>query len=196
MCSPDETGHDTVYFCDDALKGTNGDSANEITIGESTIIHEFGHAIQLGGTPGADAETRMAEQQLLMAEWSSLSRWTEPQNVLADGMIKDFEYYYDPTVQVAKREEVATSYGASDPCEDFAEYTPYFFKAPEVAMELSAEKFLYLNAMVGDFYSPEQISQVAERIGLSAPDIKAAESSMVQKVASAPKEANLQARSA
>jgi hypothetical protein len=196
MCAPDSTGHDTVYFCDDALKGTNADSADTITVGESTIIHEFGHAIQLGGTPGADTETRTKEQQVAMAEWSALSRWSEPDEVLADGVMGTFEYYYDPTVQVGKRREVATSYGASDPCEDFAEYAPYFFKAPDVAMELSAEKFLYLNEMVGGFYNKEQVRQVGHQLGLSRSDLQRAEETMRQKIAAAPGEAQIKLRSA
>ena len=178
MCSPDQVGHDTVYFCDDALMGANGDSARSVTIGESTIIHEFGHAIQLGGTPGKDVATRNREQQLLMAEWSSLSEWNEPEQVLADGFMGDFEHYYDPTVQVGKRDQVATSYGASDPCEDFAEYTPYFFKAPQVAIRLSAEKFLYLNDMVGGFYSPQQL----ESFGLSSERVGELEATLAAKL--------------
>ncbi|MCA9778845.1 MAG: hypothetical protein KC800_19085, partial [Candidatus Eremiobacteraeota bacterium] len=111
MCDS-SSGHDLVYFCDDALKGTNADSADSVTIGESTLIHEFGHAIQLGGTPGAEKAQRDLEQQTLMAEWSALSEWKEPDQLLADGRMGTFEYYYDPTVQVGKREQVATSYGA------------------------------------------------------------------------------------
>lgn len=191
MCSPDEEGHDTVYFCDDALLGANSDSAESVTIGESTIIHEFGHAIQLGGTPGSDTETRNAEQQQFMAEWSSLSRWSEPDNVLADGWMGSFEYYYDPTVQVGKRQEVATSYGASDPCEDYAEYTPYFFKAPDVALELSAEKFLYMNEFVGGFYEETQIEDLASQQNLTSQELEQARQRMRKKVAASAIEAGL-----
>lgn len=191
MCSPDATGHDTVYFCDDALLGANGDSAESVTIGESTIIHEFGHAIQLGGTPNAPKEQRESEQQVLMAEWSALSQWKEPGEILADGRMGSFEYYYDPTVQVDERQEVATTYGASDPCEDFAEYVPYFYKAPDVAMELSAEKFLYLNQMVGDHYSENQIKKVARKLGIGGKELREHQRSMELKVAAAPDGAGL-----
>lgn len=190
MCDS-ASGHDLVYLCDDALKGTNADSAESVTIGESTIIHEFGHAIQLGGTPGAEKDRRDREQQVLMAEWSSLSDWREPDKLLADGRMGSFEYYYDPTVQVGRRDQVATSYGASDPCEDFAEYTPYFFKAPDVAMELSLEKFLYYNDLVGGHYSPEQVRKTAERLGHPSEALQRAKAVMRNKVASAPSAAGL-----
>jgi hypothetical protein len=190
MCDS-SSGHDLVYFCDDALKGSNADSAESVTIGESTIIHEFGHAIQLGGTPGAPKAARDLEQQLLMAEWSSLSDWREPGELLADGRMGSFEYYYDPTVQVGKRQEVATSYGASDPCEDFAEYTPYFFKAPDVAMELSLEKFLYYNDLVGGHYSGDRIEKIAVKLGHSEQDLTRTRAELARKVADSPGNAGL-----
>ena len=191
MCSPDEKGHDVVYFCDDALLGANSDSAESVTSGESTIIHEFGHALQLGGTPDAEKSVRDLEQQLNMAEWSALSRWEEPGQLLADGRMGSFEYYYDPTVQVKKRSEVATSYGASDPCEDFAEYTPYFFEAADVAMELSVEKFLYLNEMVGGHYSETRVKKEAKNLGLRPQELTERRQVMKQKVAAAADAAGL-----
>lgn len=190
-CAPNDKGHDQVVIYDDALLGGNGDSAVGITLGEATLIHELGHGIQLGGTPDAPAEQRTRETQLRLAEWSSLSRWTEPGSVLADGRMGDFEYYYDPTVQVTHRSEVATSYGASDPCEDFAEYTPFFFKDPDTAMNLSLEKFLYYNQLVNQHYSPEQVAQLAAARGVTAEQLQAAELKMKAKVASAPAEAGL-----
>lgn len=191
MAGPDKTGHDIVYLFDDALMDPNSDSALGVTIGESTLVHEFGHAIQLGGTPGADKETRVREEQLLVAEWSSLSRWNEPHDILADGKMGSFGYYYDPTVQVTNRHEVATSYGASDPIEDFAEYTPFFFAEPETAMALSVEKFLYYNQMVGNHYTPEQISQVADKLGIDAEALKKADNSMMDKVLTSAEDAGL-----
>lgn len=190
--APNEQGSDILFIYDDAMKGSNGDSAVGLSIGEGTIIHEFGHATQLGGTPGADTESRQKEDQLRMAEWSSLSRWEEPHGVLADGRMGSFEYYYDPTVQVGKREEVATSYGASDPCEDFAEFTPFFYKDPETAMGLSAEKFLYMNDLVGGFYSQEQTEKIASNLGLDGEALARARASMEKKVAEAPSQAQLQ----
>lgn len=190
MCDS-SSGHDLVYFCDDALKGTNADSADSVTIGESTLIHEFGHAIQLGGTPGAEKAQRDLEQQTLMAEWSALSEWKEPDQLLADGRMGSFEYYYDPTVQVGKREQVATSYGASDPCEDFAEYTPFFFKAPDVAIDLSMEKFLYYNQLVGGHYSDEAVSQLAAERGFSKEDVLKTSAVVQRKMKEAPRLAGL-----
>ncbi|MCW5868611.1 MAG: hypothetical protein KIS61_15215 [Candidatus Eremiobacteraeota bacterium] len=190
-CGQDEKGYDGVVLYDDALYGANSDSTVGVTLAESTLIHELGHAIQLGGTPGAPKKQRELEDATRMAEWSSLSGWMEPGRVLADGRMGDFEYYYDATVQVDKRQEVATTYGASDPCEDFAEYTPFFYKDPSTAMGLSAEKFLYLNQLVGDHYSPAEVQQVARQVGLKPEDIEAANTSMRDKVSLAPQQAGI-----
>jgi hypothetical protein len=190
-CAPNDKGHDQVVLYDDALLGGNGDSAVGLTLGEATLIHELGHAIQLGGTPNAPEATRQQEDQLRMAEWSSLSRWTEPGQLLADGRMGDFEYYYDPTVQVENRQQVATAYGASDPCEDFAEYTPFFFKDPDTALGLSAEKFLYYNQLVNHHYSPDQVAQMAAARGISAEQLQAVEQQMKAKISAAPQQAGL-----
>ena len=191
QCGQVGKGHDVVFIFDDALYGTNADSAEGLTIGESTILHEFGHAVQLGGTPGADDETRLSEEQNKMAEWSMMSEWKEPGDVIADGRMGSFAYYYDPTVQVGKRSEVATSYGASDPCEDYAEYTPFFYKDAETAMGLSPEKFLYLNQELGGYYSPDEVSKVGAKLGLNQAAIADAKETMEIKVLYAAEEAGL-----
>ena len=190
-CDQDEKGHDGVVMYDDALYGANGDSSVGVTQAEATLIHELGHAIQLGGTPGAPKKQREMEDAFRMAEWSALSGWMEPGRVLADGRVGDFEYYYDPSVQVDNRREVATSYGATDPCEDFAEFTPHFFKDPAAAMGLSAEKFLYFNQLVGEHYSPAQIQSVAQELGLKSEELEAARASMREKVSLAPAQAGI-----
>ena len=74
---------------------------------------------------------------------------------------------------------------------DFAEYQPYFFTAPEVAMSISAEKFLYVNQMMGQHYTPEQIDSVARKVGLGLQDVAAARGRMLAKVAAAPEKAGL-----
>jgi len=190
-CDQDEKGHDGVVLYDDALYGANSDSAVGVTLTEATLIHELGHAIQLGGTPGAPKKQRELEDATRMAEWSSLSGWMEPGRRLADGRMGDFEYYYDASVQVEKRQEVATSYGASDPCEDFAEFTPFFYKDPSTAMGLSAEKFLYFNQLVGEHYSSAQIQSVAQQLGLKSDELEAARASMREKVSLAPAQAGI-----
>lgn len=190
-CAANDQGHDQVVLYDDALLGGNGDSAVGLTLGEATVIHELGHAIQLGGTPDTDAASRQRETQLRLAEWSSLSRWQEPDQLLADGRMGSFEYYYDPTVQVQQRQEVATAYGASDPCEDFAEYTPFFFKDPDTAMALSLEKFLYFNQLVGGFYEDDQVKELAASRGWDGERLAAADASMKAKVAASAREAGL-----
>ena len=190
-CDQDERGHDGVVMYDDALYGPNGDSSVGVTQAEATLIHELGHAIQLGGTPGTPKKQREAEDATRMAEWASLSGWMEPGRKLADGRMGDFEYYYDPSVQVDNRREVATAYGASDPCEDFAEFTPHFFKDPAAAMGLSAEKFLYYNQLVGEHYSPAEVQKVAQELGLKADQLEAAGMRMREKVALAPQQAGI-----
>jgi hypothetical protein len=185
-CGQDENGNDELFLFDDAVYGPNGDSPVGVTLGESTYIHELSHAIQLGGVPGAPVQERERSDRLNTAEWASLSRWIEPGQKLADGAQDDYLYYYDPGVQVGHREQVATSYGASDPSEDFAEFTPFFFKDPETAMGLSPEKFLYTNRFMGNFYGEAQVAEIGRRVGLSAQQLEQARVSMTGKVAAAP----------
>jgi hypothetical protein len=192
--SANERGHDWVVLCDDALMDSNSVGIVGQTLGERTVLHEFAHAVQLGGTPDVGSEeTRQAENRKTMAEWSSLSGWTESDGQIADSKQGDHEYYYDPGVKVQNRHQVSTSYGATDPCEDFAEYAPFFFKDPETAMRLSAEKFLYTNRLMGDFYSSEQLQDVAHSARLGASALVEAAESLREKVASAPELAGLSA---
>lgn len=191
MCAQDDVGNDVVFMCDDALMGVNSDTSAGLSLGESTLVHELGHAVQLGGTPGTEAQVRALETQLKVAEWSSLSDWREPDRFLADGRIHGVEYYYDPGVQVGNRLEVATAYGASDPVEDFAEYTPFFFNDPEAALRLSQEKFLYFNEMVAPRYREEQIASFAAKIGAGKGELEAARRSMLEKVSRSAAEAGL-----
>jgi hypothetical protein len=190
--SANENGHDWVVLCDDALFENNSVGIVGQTLGERTVLHEFGHAIQLGGTPDLGTEeSRQAETRKNMAEWSSLSVWTESDGKIADSKQGEHEYYYDPGVKVKNRSEISTSYGSSDPCEDFAEFVPFFFKDAETAMGLSMEKFLYTNQLMGDFYSAAQIEDVARKAGKTAADVAAAQTSMRQKVAKATEMAGL-----
>ncbi len=184
-------GRDVVVLFDDALYDTNSVGVPGRTLGELTLVHELGHAIQLGGTPGAPEAERELQTQKNVAEWSSLAGWTEGDGKLADRKQGNYQYYYDPGVKVADRKTVVSSYGASDPIEDFAEYQPYFFTAPEVAMRVSAAKFLYVNQMMGQHYTPEQIESVARKVGLSLQDVAAAHGRMLAKVAAAPEQAGL-----
>lgn len=191
MCTQDSRGHDVVFICDDALLGPNSDSTAGVSVAEATMLHEMSHAIQLGGTAGQSQERRSQEEALKLAQWSSLSDWREPHQLLADGHMGSFSYYYDPSVQVGHRLEVATSYGASDPSEDFAEFAPYFFRDPSVAMQLSQEKFLYFNQLVGERYAENEINSIARQAGVGAEQLEKARQSMQRKVADSARQAGL-----
>lgn len=190
-CGQDENGNDGVVLYDDATLGPNGDGPVGVSQGEGTFLHELAHAIQLGGVPGAPLAERDRSDRLRTAEWASLSRWTEPDKKLADGAQGDYLYYYDPAVQVEHRHQVATAYGASDPSEDFAEFSPFFFKDPAGAMKLSSEKFLYFNRLMGDFYDSAALPGIGASAGLSLSDIELARQSMLARVADAPAAAGI-----
>ena len=103
---------------------------------------------------------------------------------LADGDEEGFHYYYDPAVRVRQRHEVATSYGASDPTEDFAEFAPIFYTDPPAAMQLSPEKFLYFNGMVGGHYDGDRLWAVAREAGLDASRLARAARAVQERVES------------
>lgn len=187
----DDLGHDLVVLYDDALYAPNGDGVVGVNTNEATLVHELGHAVQLGGKPGQEKALRLAEERKLVAEWSSLSRWQESDGKLADGYEHDFNYYYNPSVQVGRRNEVATSYGASDPVEDFAEFSPFFFHDPDAALGLSPAKFLYFNNMAGGHYSQQQIRELAAARDISVEELVQLEDRMLDGLARAPGEAGL-----
>ena len=68
---------------------------------------------------------------------------------------------------------------------------PFFFSAPATAMALSAEKFTYTNKLMGDFYSSDEMIDVAMHAGMKESDLMKAELHMLTKVAKAPAEAGL-----
>lgn len=189
-CGQDERGHDGVVLYDDSTLGPNGDGPVGLSQGEGTILHELAHAVQLGGVVGASSAERARSDRKNTAEWAALSHWTEPDQRLADGAQGDYLYYYDPAVQVKHRAEVATAYGASDPSEDFAEFSPFFFRDPVAALKLAPEKFLYFDRFMGDFYGP-RVDELAEQAGLTPPMLEAARRDMLAKVAAAPAAAGI-----
>lgn len=179
-------GKDIVVLYDTALRVPNADEVAGVSAGEGTVVHEVGHAIQLGGPAGKNFATRMEAEKKLVAEWSSLSKWHEADGALADGWVGDARYYKDPAVRVGARREVATAYAVTDPVEDFAEYTRFFYNDPVTAMRLSPEKFVYFNQVVEGPYSQERLAALAELTGLGKAGLARAIRDVAARTAQAP----------
>lgn len=162
----DDRGHDIVMLYDQVMGNPNSDCAVGVPCGEATLLHEMAHAIQLGGEVGKDEPTRRAQEKTQVAQWSLLSGWQEPDGAVADGYTGDHHYYYNPAVRVARRAEVLTTYGASDPVEDFAEFTPFFYTDPATALALAPCKFLRFNELAGGAYAPDRVDEYAVLSGL------------------------------
>jgi hypothetical protein len=163
-------GQDMIVLFDAAQKMPNADEAAGISMAEGTFVHESGHAVQLGGKVGASDAQRLAQEQKLVKEWSALADWRERDGSLADGYYGQGDslrrFYKDPGVSVGHRASVVSDYGATDTVEDFAEFTRTFFNDPVAAMELSPEKFLYMNQMYENHYTPSQVNAVASTTGV------------------------------
>jgi hypothetical protein len=182
-------GKDIVALYDTALQVPNADEVAGVAAGEGTIVHEIGHAIQLGGPGGKSWAVRAAAERKLVAEWSSLSGWHEADGALADGWAGDVRYYKDPSVRVAARREVATAYAVTDPVEDFAEFTRFFYNDAKTAMRLSPEKFVYYNDLVGKPYGEAQVAALAETTGLGKAGLAKAVKAAAARTAQAPAKA-------
>ncbi|MEB3196608.1 MAG: hypothetical protein VKP62_05330 [Candidatus Sericytochromatia bacterium] len=174
----DSGSKDLIVLFDDAMRMHNADEAVGVSMAEGTLIHESGHAIQLGGRSGMTAAAATAHEKKLMAEWSALSNWREQDGSLADGYARvgglERRYYKDPGVQVGQRARIVSDYGATDPVEDFAEFTRTFYNDPASAMAVSAEKFLYLNELMGQRYAPGEVNALASALGLGAQGLQTA----------------------
>lgn len=177
-----EGGQDMIVMFEASRRMPNADETPGVTLAEGTVIHESGHAVQMGGKPGTSSAAAQAQEQKLVREWSALSEWRERDGSLADGYYRiggdDRRYYKDPAVQVGKRELVVTDYGATDTVEDFAEFTRVFYNDPGLAMEISPEKFLYMNQMYGNRYSAQETLALANGLGLGAQGIEKALASL------------------
>jgi hypothetical protein len=178
---------DMIVLFDAAMKMPNADETIGVSMAEGTIIHESGHAIQLGGRPGmSDAAAKAAEKRAIK-EWSLLSNWRERDGSLADGFKPvaggETRYYKDPSVEVGERAKVVSDYGATDPVEDFAEYTRGFFNDPKNAMAFSLEKFLYMNRTMGDRYSAKQVNAIAQELGLGTEAVAEAQTRLRRRLA-------------
>ncbi len=179
-------GKDIVVLYDTALQVPNADEVAGVSAGEGTVVHEVGHAIQLGGPAGKKFAVRMEAEKKLVAEWSSLSGWHEADGALADGWVGDARYYKDPAVRVRARHEVATAYAVTDPVEDFAEFTRFFYNDPVTAMRLSPEKFVYYNQVVEGAYTQEKLLALAEATGLGRAGLAKAARTAASRTARAP----------
>lgn len=165
-----EGQRDMIVLFDDAMKMPNADERIGVSMAEGTLIHESGHAIQLGGRMGMGEAAAKAHEQRLVKEWSALSAWKEKDGSFADGYSTvagaERRYYKDPSVQVGQRPLVVSDYGATDSVEDFAEFTRTFYNDPGTAMAISPEKFLYMNQMFGDRYAPTEVNALATALGI------------------------------
>jgi hypothetical protein len=183
-------GKDLIVLFDDAMKMPNSDEVAGVTLAEGTLIHESGHAIQLGGKVGTSQMEQMLTEQKLVKEWSALSDWREPDGTLADGYRtvngQPRRYYKDPGVRVGARNLVVSDYGATDSVEDFAEFTRIFYNDPAQAMAVSPEKFLYMNQMFENHYNATQTSAIAQTIGLGTDGLSKALTNMRGKIAGVP----------
>jgi hypothetical protein len=185
-----EDGKDLIVLFDDAMKMANADEVAGVTLAEGTLIHESGHAIQLGGKVGTSKMAQMATEQKLFKEWSALSDWREADGSLADGyrMVdgQARRYYKDPGVRVGDKTTIVSDYGATDTVEDFAEFTRIFYNDPAQALQVSPEKFLYMNQMYENHYTADQTAAMAQAIGLGAEGVAKALGNMRQKIAGTP----------
>jgi hypothetical protein len=183
-------GSDLIVLFDDAMKMANADEVAGVTLAEGTLIHESGHAIQLGGKVGTSQMARTVAEQKLVKEWSALSDWREPDGTLADGYRvvagDPRRYYKDPAVSVGARNLVVSDYGATDSVEDFAEFTRIFYNDPAQALSVSPEKFLYMNQMYENHYSADQTAAMAQTIGLGADGLAKALGNMRGKIGGVP----------
>ncbi|HBN09866.1 MAG TPA: hypothetical protein DD435_14880 [Cyanobacteria bacterium UBA8530] len=175
-----KSGKDYVTIGDFALAAPNRDEGIGLPSGEGTIVHESGHAMQLGG-PHLDWSAKREDKldAEVMKNWSRLSDWRETNRSLADGKTRDqsgkfVSYYKDPATQVGNRGLVASDYGATDPAEDFAEFARYFYSEPVAAMKLSPEKYLFLNDFAGGKFSPQQVMAHSEMAGLGSGTVQKA----------------------
>lgn len=183
-------GKDLIVLFDDAMKMANADEVAGVTLAEGTLIHESGHAIQLGGKVGTSKMEQMVTEQKLVKEWSALSDWREPDGTLADGYrMVDGEarrYYKDPAVRVGDKTTIVSDYGATDSVEDFAEFTRIFYNDPAQALAHSPEKFLYMNQMYENHYTADQTAAMAQVVGLGADGVAKALGNMRAKIAGTP----------
>ncbi|MEB3223789.1 MAG: hypothetical protein VKS61_17075, partial [Candidatus Sericytochromatia bacterium] len=173
---------DLIVLFDNAMRMPNADEAVGVSMAEGTLVHESGHAVQIGGRPGMSQAAAAAHEKRLVAEWSSLADWREKDGSLADGYASfagaERRYYKDPSVRVGARATVVSDYGATDPVEDFAEFTRTFYNDPASAMAISPEKFLYMNQLMGDRYAPGEVQALASALRLGSEGLQRALASM------------------
>lgn len=186
----DVDGKEFVALYDASLAMHNSREVAGSTKPFGTLVHESGHAIQMGGELGVPTAQQIAQEKRLVSEWSTLSNWREPDGSLADGyrMVggRESRYYKDPAVQVSDRRAIVTSYAATDSVEDFAEYSRIFYTDPATALRVSPEKFLYTNQLVGGRYSADQAAALAQGVGLEPSALQAALASMRAKLGAVP----------
>ncbi|MDB5099031.1 MAG: hypothetical protein JWM80_3452 [Cyanobacteria bacterium RYN_339] len=167
-------GQEYVALYDTALKLDNSNRVAGISRGEGTIVHETGHVVQLGGK----------QEQQAIREWSLLSNWREPDHQVADGVFKDgSSYYKDPAVALGDRKLVVTQYAATDPVEDWAEFSRVFMLDPKLALTVSPEKFLYMNKAYENHFTGTEIQAFAQQTGIGPLGLQRAAAALKKKLA-------------
>ena len=144
----DTKGYDIIELGDCSLMGS-GACALGLSKAENNLIHECAHAHQLGGEPGKSYEIRELQTQKQVLEWSSIAGWRDADGQVASGQLDEQSNYGDPALRLLKPQETVTDYAAWDPVEDYAEYVVRYYADPEIAQEVSKEKFSYCNQHYG-----------------------------------------------
>lgn len=177
-----------VVLGDSALLGENGDGVAGLSCAENTLLHECGHAQQLGVGYDLSEHKKTHAVAGSVAAWSSISDWREPDGLLADGRRNDWQNYADPAIRLGRPDEVATSYAGQDPVEDYAEYKVRFYADPQTAAKLSLEKLVYCNQKTG-YYRESDLEAVATRADFGLHELAKARESLAEKLSGAPEAA-------
>lgn len=139
------------------------DSGKGLDTGEQLVVHESGHIWEHQMDKTGSLEVG--------ENWSRL--FDDSNKPAAEG---GTDMYNTNTQDFRDRlhsdRAAASDYGASSAQEDFAEASRIFTYDPQRLMRRSLMKFLYVNAINGNTYKPDQIMRMAGECGYSTQDLK------------------------